>query len=415
MKNYISNIIVIFILLFFVVISCVDEIDFVEPNQTFESALVIDATITNEDKQQMIYLSRTYAFEEDGPNPETGASVQIESDQGVFNFTETESGTYISDIAFAAQQNINYKLIITTNDNKTYSSTTLQLTQDTEIDNLYAARETNDYGVNGMAIYLDSYDPTNKSKFYRYTYEETYKIIAPDWTSKEIELVDTLTCEVNLRDRIQEERVCYNTVPSTNINIVSTNGLSEDRVNRHLVRFIDSNDYILSWRYSIKVRQYIQSLEAYNYYDALKDFSGDGSLFSQTQPGFINGNIQSESFPDEKVIGFFDVSTVSEKRMFFNYNDFYDGEPLPDYASGCYVVPLEQYTISGNCGGLISSLIADNVAYVQGASKVNDTTFLADGTMIIELITIGPYYMVARPCGDCTALGSNVVPDFWEE
>jgi hypothetical protein len=402
MKNYISNLSVIIISLFFVSISCVEEIDFVEPNQTFESALVIDATITNESKQQIIYLSRTYAFEEDGPNPESGATVKIESDQGVYIFTETDSGTYISDITFAAQNNVNYQLIINTNDNKTYSSNTLQLTQSTEIDNLYAARETNDYGVNGMAIYLDSYDPTNNSKFYRYTYEETYKIIAPYWNSEEIELVDALTCEVNLRDRIQEERVCYNTIPSTNINLESTNGLTEDRVDRHLVRFIDSNDFILSWRYSIKVRQYIQSLEAYNYYNTLKGFSGEGSLFSQTQPGFINGNILSEDYPDEKVIGFFDVSTVSEKRMFFNFDDFYDGEPLPDYVSFCYVLPLDQYTISGNCGGLISSLIADNSAYIEGASKVGS-------------LTVGPFYMVLRACGDCTALGTNIVPEFWEE
>ena len=27
----------------------------------------------------------------------------------------------------------------------------------------------------------------------------------------------------------------------------------------------------------------------------------------------------------------------------------------------------------------------------------------------------GPYNLVLRACGDCTVLGSNIIPDFWEE
>ena len=27
----------------------------------------------------------------------------------------------------------------------------------------------------------------------------------------------------------------------------------------------------------------------------------------------------------------------------------------------------------------------------------------------------GPFLIARRPCGDCTALGSNIVPEFWEE
>jgi len=397
--------------------SCVEEIDFVEVSETFESTLVIEATITNELKQQEIILSRTYAFEEEGPNPESGASVIIESNQGAFSFSETAPGIYLSDAVFAAQNNVDYQLKITTNNGRNYTSTATQLTQINPIENLYAVRENNDLGINGMSIYIDSYDPIGNSKYYRYTYKETYKIIAPRWTPEEIIITDPLICEVWLQERTQEEKVCYNTVASSNINLKNTTGLSEDRVTRHLIRFIDSEDFILTWRYTIIVKQFIQSLEAYTYYKTLDEFSGEGSLFSQTQPGFINGNIISETNEEEKVIGFFDVSTVSEKRIFFNYEDFYPNEAQPPFSSpDCEPRELDRLTIAGTCGDLISSLLIDEVAYWGGASKIPDTTFAKDGTIIsIDTITIAPFIMVPRPCGDCTALGSNVVPDFWED
>lgn len=396
-------------------VSCVEEINFVETEESFESILVIDAAITNELKQQEVLLSRTYAFEEDGPNPESGATIYLEGNQEIFNFTETETGLYKSDLTFSAQENVDYKLIVKTNNNRVYKSTPMQLTASTEIDNLYAEREYNDYGVNGMSIYVDSFDPLNNSKYYRYTYEETYKIIAPKWNNQEIVILDTLSCEVDLRDRIQEERVCYNTVPSFNINIENTNGLSEDRVSRHLIRFINSEDFILSWRYSINVKQYIHSIEAYNFYKLLKEFSEEGSLFSQSQVGFINGNIVSETNPEEKVIGFFDVTSVTEKRLFFNYVDYYANEEIPPFPVACEPVEHDQYTISGACGSLIHGLTADRIAYANGASKIPDTTFLSDGSIIIDTITVGPFNMVLRQCGDCTAIGTNEVPDFWED
>jgi len=415
MKNIIDKYIIALILGFFIVISCVEEIDFVQPNNTFESALVIEATITNELKQQKIVLSRTYAFEADGPNPESGATVRIESDQGIINFTEEEPGIYLSENSFAAQQNVNYKLLVTTSEGKAYSSTQVKLTQETEIENIYANRINNDLGVNGMGIYVNSFDPTNSSHYYRYTYEESYKIVAPKWVSKKLLVIDDTTCEVDLVDRVEDAQVCYNTVTSTAINLVNTSNLIEDRVSNHLVRFIDSENFILSYRYSILVKQYIQSLEAYTFYKLLKDFSDEGSLFSQIQPGVVTGNIVLETDELENVIGFFDVSTVSEKRLFFNYEDFYPNEDIPDYPIACEPRDHPQFTITGNCGSLISGLVRDRVVYHNGASKIPDTTFFDDGTIIIDTITIGPFNMVLKPCGDCREYGSIEPPIFWED
>jgi hypothetical protein len=375
--------------------SCVKEIDF--EIETFESALVIEATITNEEKKQVILLSRTYQTEEDGPTPERNASVNILTDGNTYAFKELEPGRYVSTDPFSAQPSIDYTLSITTSNGRIYSSSPTILSPATQIDAVYAVRETNSNAVNGMSIYVDSFDPSGNSKHYRYAYEETYKIIAPRWVPQDLVLLDELTCAVDLRPtRPQEERVCYNTVTSTTINQVSTNSLTEDRVMGHLVRFINSEDFIISHRYTILVNQYIQSSAAYTYFETLNNFASEESLFSQIQPGYFEGNVSSETNPNEKVIGFFDVSSVSSQRLYFNYEDFYPDEPLPPLEYNCQEFELQQLTISGNCGTLISGLLTDNVVYYSGSS-------------------VGPFNMVFRACGDCTALGNNVAPGFWED
>jgi hypothetical protein len=386
--------------------SCVEEIDF--EIETFESALVIEATITNEEKQQLILLSRTFQTEDDGPSPEQNASVSISAGGNNYLFEEIEPGKYLSTSAFSAQSFMDYELNITTSNGRSYSSSPTQLSQSTEIDAVYAARESAAEGIDGMYIYVDSFDPTGNSKYYRYTYEETYKVIASRWVLEDLVLTNADLCLVDLRPtRPQEERICYNTVPSNNINQFSTNLLAEDRVTKHLVRFIDSENFIISHRYSILVNQYIQSSEAYSYYETLNNFASEGSIFSQVQPGFFEGNISSDTNPNEKVIGFFDVSSVSSKRIYFNYEDFYPDEPLPQLGYSCD--EIEHFRIgAGGCGTLIGGLLTDNVVYSSGAAKIKDP-------ISGEFVTVGPYFMVLRECGDCTALGSNVVPDFWEE
>ena len=396
---------IISLLLFgFIINGCVEPFEFNQ--ETFESALVIEATITNELKSQEIILSRTFEFGEEGPNPESGADVRIVDDtQGQFLFIENEAGIYVSTSPFSAQADKNYQLLITTNNGRSYSSTLTVLTQNTQIDELYAVRETNDDDINGMSIYVDSFDPTGNSKYYRYEYEETYKIVAPHWRPFKLIVVNDIfpDCEVALIVREQPEWVCYNTVESINLNLTATNGLIEDRVSQFLVRFLSSDDYIITTRYSILVKQYVISREAYVYFEALNAFSGQGSLFSQIQPGFLSGNIFSDNNPDEKVIGFFDVSTVSSKRLYFNYEDFYPLEAPPPFIVNCIPFAPTLFNATGTaCGELISSLNSNRIVYIDENENPS-------------ISFPGPYLMVLRPCGECTALGSTIVPDFWEE
>jgi len=392
-------------LLLLVYTSCSEEIGF--KADSFESALVVEATITNELKNQEVILSKTFMFEEDGPKPETNAAVKIISDSGEYLFSEKENGKYVSEDKFKAQPSLNYTLKITTSTGKKYSSSPSILPQNTQIEQLYAVRETDDEGVNGMSIFIDSYDASGNSKYYRYTYEESYKIIAPKWVPEDIIVVDPTwpLCHLILIPKEEEKRICYNVVNSQNIIQTNTTTLTEDRLSRFLVRHISSEDHIISWRYSILVTQYIQSQEAYSYYETLNNFTEEGSIFSQIQTGFFNGNVFSENNPEEKIVGYFDVSTVSSKRIYFNYEDFYPGEERPSYARPCfeYTPVRNQGHPTDACGPLINGVLSNEIVYF----KVNES--------VPESSLVGPYIMVPRACGDCTELGNNVAPDFWEE
>lgn len=360
--------------------------------QGFDDVLIVNTVITNEYKSQEVLLSRSYRFEEERAQPEEKAHIAINVDSGSqFLFEEVEPGKYKSVEPFAAELNTNYKLSITTNDGKSYESDSMQLpTEMTTIDEVYAERTTNDNGVDGMGIFVNTFDPSNNSKYYRYDFVETYKVIAPLWSPNDIVYIgeSVFGPQFNTILREREERVCYGSARPTFINLVNTLNLSEDRLTRQSVRFISSDNYILSHRYSILVRQYVQSPAAFAYYEALNDLiQSSSAVFSEDQPGFLAGNLISIDNSDEKVVGFFEVATVDEKRIFFNYEDYYPGEELPPYAQDC--------------------IIAE-----RGDSEELKEVVL-DGTAVFY--DSNPTRTTRRACGDCTVLGSNKLPDFWVE
>lgn len=364
--------------------SCIEEFD--AATEEFEDALVVEATLTNELKYHKITLSRTYTFEEYAPTYESGAIIKIEaSNNNTYSFTESGIGVYTSNVMFKVEPNIDYILSIETKDGKTYKSQNTKLTNVTSIDNVYAERTFNDDGEEGIGLYVDSFDATNSSKYYGYAFEETYKIIAPFWTSED--LILNSSGGFSVVPRSQEEQTCYQTIASKGRMLTDTNLLEEDRVSKFLLTFIPSDNIRLNTRYSISVKQYVQSSESYNYLRVLEEFSSSQSVLSQIQPGFLSSNIFSVNDSNEKVLGFFEVSSVSEKRIFFNREEVLDS-PYP----------------------WICNIIDPPANELRTLVRLDRVTLVYEKPMGEDG---GPYDVVARVCGDCTMSGSNIKPDFW--
>jgi hypothetical protein len=381
-----------------VFVGCVDE--FTPKTIEFESALVIEAALTDQLAPQTIRLSRTFPFEEAGPLAESGAVVRVLDDlSGEHRFVETDPGTYVSVDNFAAEVGRTYRLSVRTSDGREYFSSGEALSGPTGMDALYAERLTDDLGREGMGIFVDTYDATASSRQYRYRYEETYKVVAPDYNRSDIIPDPAGGCDVELVSRRESDgKTCYATAASNTIILTDTNGFAEDRVERFLVRFIPRDNYMISHRYSILVRQFVQSDAGYSYYATLRDFSGSGSLFSQTQPGFLGGNVFPADGGEERVLGYFGVSAVSERRLFFGYDDFFPGEDLPPYVDPCTETAFQLTLLGGGCN-LLTLIEANLVRYKRDSDLGPDR----------------PYFTVPRVCGDCTVLGSKEVPEFWIE
>ena len=389
----------IFLLLCFINISCTEQ--YVLQSNNYDEALVVEATITNEFKHQEIKISRTFRFEDNGPKLEVGAQVYInDNNNNIYRFEEN-NGKYISTTEFQAEQGNVYRLTIMTNDGKTYESSSETLTPVNEMQSVLPIVET----INkkrGVAIVVSSFDPNNTSKYYRYEYEETYKIIAPNWDDEKTILAPyepgDLHQGILIIPRVGETQTCYSTKISDEIILTTTNGLSEDRID-YVLRFLDSDNPIISHRYSILVRQYIQNLASFTYYKTLKELSSSESILSPNQPGFFYGNLKSVENPNEKIIGFFEVSSISSKRIFFNYVDLFPGEPLPPYFTDCKVREFKNCFLQSDpeCrGAVLNSIIGSNsLVYVD--SDFSQTYF----------------FMVSPPCGDCTKISSNIKPSFW--
>lgn len=379
--------------------SCIEPFEY--KTISFESAIVVEASITDEIKTQKIKLTRTYKLEESNINNETGASVMITDNTGnTFNFNEVSPGRYDSAAPFAALKNKKYQLTIKTSDNRTYISNNQEIKSISPLQNVIAKAVTSNIGgieKQGISITAESYDSLRNSNFYRYEYEETYKIISPFWSPQELEVISrNQPFRVRIINRTKEEQTCYATNSSNEIIQTQTVTLSEDRVSIP-VKFIEKSDFTIRNRYSILVKQYIQSIEAYTFYKILDQLSSSENLFSQIQPGTLIGNIVSTDNVNESVLGFFEVNSVSSKRIFFNFTDFYQGD-LPEYIEKCIITA--PVLADRDFSPLIFDLDSKKYIYYMDNPKT-------------EAHLEGPYLLVPRSCGDCNILGSSVKPNFW--
>lgn len=359
---------------------------------TYEEALVVEATITNELKTQEIKLTKTAKFEDEKYLPESEAEVFMTDDAGNQYDFKDDGDKYISKIEFQAVSERKYQLHINTKDGRSFESSPEILTAINPMQDVKAAVETKD-DARGVGIRVTSSDPDGTSKYYRYEYEESYKIVTPKWVTTKAVLDEK--GRIIFVENSPSTKVCYGSKKSTDLLLATTSNLSEDSVN-FLVRFLSTQNYIITTRYSILVKQYIESLNAFTYYKTLKQITDSGALLSPTQPGILLGNIKSLNNANSKVVGYFDVASVSSERIYFNYTDFFLGEAPPPYVTDCLEYCYAGYPFNPvPCTHLGS--IAEDI----------------ENGFINFFLQSERSWWVNAPCGDCTTFASNIKPPFW--
>ncbi|MHA6280049.1 DUF4249 domain-containing protein [Salinimicrobium sp. CAU 1759] len=374
-------------------VDCVEPVDI--ETGTYENALVIEGNITNELSIQEIFLSRTYPLEESGPSHEINAVVKVVSGTDIYSFIEVEPGRYRSLEVFQAVQGRQYTLEISTLNGNQYSSQPVELPQSSGITSLYAVKTTFE-GETGIAILVDVTGPEATSGFYKYAFLETYKIVSPFSYSFDVEVIDGEFVEI---PKTREETVCYTTEASKEVLLANTNLQSGNDLEAYLIKFMGRRNYRTAHRYSILVRQFSISEEAFSYYETLKDFSESENLFAQNQLGLINGNVYSVNDPDEPVVGIFSVAGVSSKRIFFNFEDFYKRQEfIPSAHVECEVLLPPTATVAQR------NALGEQL-------RIGDLKYLG----YEKALPANIYRFIKAGCVDCTLYGSNTAPEFWEE
>lgn len=367
----------------------------------FDKAIVVEGRLTDEQKVHYVKLSYTRPIGEEENAPLSSATVWIEKDDGSkIDFAETQAGYYESMEKIAGVAGNSYRLFFTTSEGKQYQSNLQRLIASPPIDSIYEAYAEQAHAKTGeikkgIQFFVDTHDETNDARYYKYEWEETYEVYAPFPSYYEFfPNPDTAVA------RTEEVSPCYASAKSTSITLGTTAALTENRLSEMPVRYITSEtDHLLN-TYSILVRQYVISPEAYGFYrEILENNHDNGSLFDK-QLGVVAGNITSMEDPDETVLGFFEVAGVSERRAFFKFEDLDKRFPWPKPQYPCSgpdqlirISTLDslEYYVKGKGYGIVSAEYCN--------SSYCDNKFSA--------------MLAPRYCTDCRFRGPAVKPDFW--
>jgi len=347
-------------------------------------ALIVEGYL-NANGQTTIKLSRSveitsqYNFAD-----ELNAAVQIESDNSlIYPLTEQGKGLYIHpQISYPESQK--YRLKITTKNGAIYYSEYVGIKKSPPIEQVFWER--NDDGVN---FYVKTADPINNTRYYRWEWEETWKFQMELKAELYFPRPDTvLLWSIDSLAQYPYDRICWQSEKSSQILIGSTEQLSQDVLPRQLIAFIPNGDWKLNDQFSIFVKQQAITRESYQYWEKIsKNSSGLGSVYSP-MPSEIKGNIYCASDPSLPVIGYFEASGLTEKRIFINSN-----------------TELRNWTYDDKCTiwNTVNSGDSIKTHIIQTAMLpyryVNDTE--------------QRIYYVARRCLDCKLTGTPVKPSFW--
>jgi len=322
-------------------------------------------------------------------NPVLDAIVNVVSDQGaVFPLIETTNGNYVS-AGLNLDNSHTYRISIKTPDNKQYQSDLVPVNVTPPIDSI---------GFNvvqapalGIEVYANTHDPSNTIKYYRWDYDEAWAFHAKYisyWISNGTTLVE--------RTQAQQLNTCYSSDISSDIPLASSAKLQQGVIYQAPIVFIASTSEKIESYYSILLREYALTADAYNFWVSLKKNTEQlGSIFD-AQPTQLQGNIHCITNPSEPVVGYISVCTVSSKRVFIQ----------------SYQLPSWVATYPYDCSE-IDTLYTGTVHYY--IDLVQDSS--------VWLATLPPppasglppfFHYTNRYCADCSNRGSLIPPPFFK-
>jgi hypothetical protein len=339
--------------------------------------LVVQGLITDQDVTDTIKLSKSWPLGETSTaRPVSGCVVTISDDFGnVFSLSEAKSGTYITPQSFRGTTGRSYTLHVVANNsfgNFHYESIPMVMIPVPPVDSIFYEKTVIEpaagffKGVDGCQIYLNTYDPDNICRYFRWDFSET-------WVLRLLFPVENMTCWVS-----DKSHAVY---------VKSTAALDESRVSRFPIQYITNVTDRLKMKYSILVNQYSMNEDEFIYWEKIQNIAVEVGGLYDVIPASVPSNIRCIEDPSQNVLGYFSVSAKSSKRIFIKDNF----EGIIDRYSDCPT---------------------DTIPYVDPPGLGVSVWILDD-----EPHRIPPFRILTdkKGCADCTTRGSNIKPDYWED
>ena len=321
-----------------------------EEDGLFTGTLVVNAHLTSQPGKQTINISRSDKLIYPVYIPESNCFVEVENQEGtVVTFLETIPGDYTGEIvADFLDEGTLYKLQIVTSDGNRYESEYSELRSSTKIDSLYYESEfrpTTDPSdfIDGIRFYIDFEVDPDSSEFMRWELIETYEFHNPNYEGF-----------IYSYDRIFKpfpdslsDRQCWITGYVNAIFTLDAGNFISNEFTHMPLHFVSNETQRLSYGYSLLVKQYSMDEAAFRYWDELKKNSQEMSGMFNRQPSLTPSNICNCQDPEEKILGFFSISGLTEKRIFvkdvegFEKYDILFCLPTPEMPRLRYTMPQD--------------------------------------------------------------------------
>jgi hypothetical protein len=344
------------------------------------SYVVVEGFINNGPDPTLINLSHTYKLDDTSRSvPELNAQLTVEGkDNSSYSLQELGNGQYGAP-GLALNSTLQYRLHIRTLAGQEYVSDYVDLKTSPPIDSISWKRSDA-----GLQIYANTHDPQNSSHYYRWDYQETWEFNSAYYAT--IQYVNHKIVGLFPNPFF----TCWQSATSTNILLGSSIKLSSDEIYQAPMVQIPAGSWELGIRYSILVRQYVLTADAFNFWQQLqRNTEQIGSIFGP-QPSEIKGNIHSVSNPAELVVGFISAGTMRQQRIFITAKDVPDWHPQSIFDCTLQNIPT------------------DSLDYFLGGFLDNLPIQINGGVMPLYR------YDIARSaCVDCRLTGTNVKPSFW--
>lgn len=399
------------IIAFFVIYTCIDPYT---PNLSgYGSLLVVDGLITDAGTSCSVRLTRTIQNQNDTPSQVNDATIFITDDTGISSsLINMGNAIYKTDsLNFKGSIGRIYVLHIKTSDGSEYESDPCEMKPVADIDSIYYDKDVQlvnngTQSQEGLTIYLDS-KKGDINSFYRWDFAETWKFRVP--YPKKYDYIEEKDPDSPTVLAVKEvKEFCWKNSKSDGILIHSVYQEQSSQIVKQPLFFIatDQSDRLMI-EYSILVNQYSLSKNEYEFWDNLTKINAAGSDIFASQPYSVISNIHNINNPKEKVMGYFQVSAVKQKRIFIPFSEIVRLQ-LPFYHYDCTRIEQGHSFIKGPppppylTWDEIYSIycITSNYSFVEAVYK-------PDSLPIYRMIFTKPL------CADCELTGSLKRPDFW--